>query len=141
MTGNVTKWQEISWSSRNCYEMTGKDRKCHEVAGNIMKWQEMTGNDRKWQEIIHQEISRNCDKKQRPEWNWKKNFMTKYSRFWNSVSLIKVISWTAGASSRSISHFSALLICKLNCCFRLGLSITWFNTFYIILNDCIHKIG
>ena len=59
--------------------MTGND-----TSGNDRKWQEMTGNDRKWQEMIRQEMSGNCDKKQLPEWNWKKHFMTKYSSFWNS---------------------------------------------------------
>ena len=30
-----------------------------------------------------QEMSGNCDKKQRPEWNWKNHFMMKYSKLWN----------------------------------------------------------
>ena len=31
-----------------------------------------------------QELSGNCDENQRPEWNWKNHFMTKYNGFWKT---------------------------------------------------------
>ena len=65
----------------------------------VKKWQKMTGNDRKWYVRKCQEI---VTKSNIQNETGKNNFVTKYS-FLKKLSclIIKVIPWTARASSRS----------------------------------------
>ena len=72
--GNVMKWQEMSWNDRKCHEMTGND-----TSGNVRKlWQKGTSR-MKLEKTFHDEIEQ----------------LLKLGCF------IKVIPWTARASSRS----------------------------------------
>ena len=81
MLSNVAKYCQMLrklWNVSKCCEMFQNVAKCCAKSSEICESCKMLSNVAKVAKVVKcHEMTGNCDKNQRPEWYWKKHFMTK----------------------------------------------------------------